>query len=131
MPFNPGGTLNVNSANAAQQFAPAPGSPPPMPSLSGQAVLQIIDGNDRGKQYPISPGAPCTIGRAPTCVCSLNDPGVSGHHATVGFDGPHLVVADAGSRNGVFLNNQKVQKHPVRNGDLIVIGSTRMMVRVA
>lgn len=127
--FDPGGTLNVNSARAAQQYAAPPPTPAPLPP-TGAAVVQIIDGNDKGKQFQITPAAKFTIGRAPTCTCTLNDPGVSGFHASLSFENGGLVVEDTGSRNGVFLNNQKVQRHPVKSGDLIVIGSTRLMVSV-
>jgi pSer/pThr/pTyr-binding forkhead associated (FHA) protein len=47
------------------------------------------------------------------------------------FEGPTLVVMDMGSRNGVFVNNGKIpQRQVVKAGDLIVIGSTRMLVNV-
>ncbi|MDC3378834.1 FHA domain-containing serine/threonine-protein kinase [Planctomycetota bacterium] len=133
MAFNPGGTLNVNSANAAQQYgqpataAPAAGAPP---APAGTAVLKVIDGSCAGRHYQVLPNGPCTIGRAPNCVAVINDPGVSGQHASVGFDGRSYFVQDLGSRNGVFVNNQKVTRHPLASGDLLVIGSTRIMVGV-
>jgi pSer/pThr/pTyr-binding forkhead associated (FHA) protein len=128
--FAPGGTMNINSANAAQQFAPgAAVAAPPRPP-AGTAALQIIDGPDKGKAFQVTRAAPFTIGRAPTCSVALSDPGVSGHHAQVAFEGPALVVSDTGSRNGVFVNNQKIQRHQLSTGDLIVIGSTRLLVTV-
>jgi predicted component of type VI protein secretion system len=130
--FAPGGTLNVNSANAAHQFSPAAApavAAAPRPP-AGSASLQIIDGADKGRTYQVTRAGACTIGRAPTCTITLNDPGVSGNHAQVVFEGPGLIVQDTGSRNGVFVNNQKVQKQPLSSGDLIVIGSTRMLVTV-
>ncbi len=127
MPFDPGGTMNVNSAQAAQQYAPPPAYPAAV-AAPGVAVLQVIDGNDKGRQFQITSAAKFTIGRAPACGLTLNDPGVSGNHAALHFENGALVVEDTGSRNGVFLNNQKIHKHPLKSGDLIVIGSTRMMV---
>jgi tRNA A-37 threonylcarbamoyl transferase component Bud32 len=130
--FAPGGTLNVNSANAAQNY-PAQGAAPPAPPRppAGTAVLQVIDGPDKGRQYQITRQVPLTIGRAPTCGATLNDPGVSGTHAQVIFEGQALVVMDMGSRNGVFVNNAKInQRQVVTTGDLVVIGSTRMSVSV-
>ncbi|MGE0711385.1 MAG: protein kinase [Planctomycetota bacterium] len=120
------GTLNVDSPGAAQAYG-APPTPAPVQS-AGNALLQVIDGQDKGLQGPITPGNPCTIGRAPTCTITLTDPGVSGMHASVGFEGPTLVLTDTGSRNGVFVNNQKVARQPLKAGDLIVIGSTRLLV---
>ena len=37
---------------------------------------------------------------------------------------------DTNSRNGVFVNNQKITKQPLSTGDLIVIGSTRLLVNL-
>ncbi|MBX3471036.1 MAG: protein kinase [Planctomycetes bacterium] len=126
--FAPGNTLNVNSPQAVQHASVA-APPAPRPPV-GTAVLQVIDGADKGRTYQITRAAPFTIGRAPTCSVSLNDPGVSGQHAQIAFEGPSLVVQDTGSRNGVFVNNQKIQRHQLTAGDLIVIGSTRMLVTV-
>lgn len=128
-PFNPGGTLNINTAQTAQQTYTAP-APQPIPT-GASALLQVIDGNDKGRQVPVPTQGVVSIGRAPTCTVPLNDPGVSGHHASIGFEGPQLIVSDAGSRNGVFLNNQKVTRHPLKSGDLVVIGSTRILINLA
>ena len=128
--FNPGGTLNINSANAAQQAYAAPQPPKSALPQGASAMLQVIDGNDKGKQVAVPQQGSVSIGRAPTCTIPLSDPGVSGHHASIGFEGPQLIVFDAGSRNGVFLNNQKVTKHPLKSGDLVVIGSTRILINM-
>ena len=93
-------------------------------------TLQVIDGNDKGKHYPLQPGTVFKIGRAPTCGATLNDPGVSGEHAAINWSNGQPYVEDTGSRNGVFVNNQKVQKHALSPGDLIVIGSTRMLLNM-
>jgi pSer/pThr/pTyr-binding forkhead associated (FHA) protein len=123
--FNPGGTLNVNSKNAAQGF----GSPANIPAAADSTpVLQVIDGNDKGKQFSLGQHPRITIGRAPSCVLTLNDPGVSGQHASIFLHGAQAYVEDTGSRNGVFVNNQKITRHALGAGDLIVIGSTRMVV---
>ncbi|RMG18421.1 MAG: FHA domain-containing protein [Planctomycetota bacterium] len=123
-PFNPGGTLNINSQQ--QQF------PSPVPSASapaGSPSLQVIDGNDKGLRVELSLGTPVTIGRAPSCGLTLNDPGVSGTHAAVVWGNDRQIyVEDRGSRNGVFVNNQKVQRQTLKGGDLIVVGSTRLLV---
>ena len=122
--YAPGSTLNVNP-QAANLPAAMPSAPP---RPAGTAVLQVIDGADKGRTYQLTRAAPFTIGRAPTCSATLNDPGVSGVHAQIAFEGAALVLQDAGSRNGVFVNNQKVQRQQLGPGDLIVIGSTRMLV---
>jgi pSer/pThr/pTyr-binding forkhead associated (FHA) protein len=64
------------------------------------------------------------IGRTSDCQLSLDDPLVSRRHAvlTVELDG--VFIDDLESRNGVFLNGQRVeQRARVADGDAIRIGS--------
>lgn len=121
-----GGTLNVDSPGAAQHYAPPPAVA--QPAAAGQALVQVIDGNDKGLQATVTATTPVTLGRAPACSITLNDPGVSGQHASIGFEAATLVVTDTGSRNGVFVNNQKITRQQLSSGDLIVVGSTRLLV---
>ena len=128
MAFDPGGTLNVNSAHAAQSL-PMPQMPQAAVAQRGGVAVSIVDGNEKGRMFQLSPGR-FTIGRAPDCGCTLSDPGVSGHHAAIVLENGALFVEDTGSRNGVFVNNQRIQRQPLSSGDLVVIGSTRMLVTV-
>ena len=116
----------MNSPGAAQQYAPPVAQP--QPTAAGQALVQVIDGNDKGLQATVTPTSPVTLGRAPACSITLNDPGVSGQHASISFEATTLVVTDTGSRNGVFVNNQKISRQQLASGDLIVVGSTRLLV---
>lgn len=127
----PGGTLNVNSAPVAEQ--PPPPTPVPAQVPAGASgSLKVVDGSDKGQLWTFDRTSPVTIGRAPTCVATLNDPGVSGQHAQVIFDGAGFSVEDTHSRNGVWVNNQKVAgRQSLKTGDLIVIGSTRMLVTLS
>jgi hypothetical protein len=125
----PGGTLNVNSAQAAQGLGAVATLAAPAPA--GKATLKVTDGADRGKVYTVGPGAPCMLGRAPDCQAVLADAGISGHHAQVRLEGGALLVEDMGSRNGVYVNNVKVKQQQLKSGDLIVIGSTRLVVSLA
>jgi len=67
---------------------------------------------------------PLRIGRLPDCLISLSDPQVSRHHAEVrpGHDGYEVV--DLGSTNGTLVNGVVVKEHPLRDGDVILVGAT-------
>lgn len=67
------------------------------------------------------------IGRAPDCNLPLNEPLASRRHAELVFERECYVLSDLGSRNGTFVNGNKITTRcELRDGDEIEIGSTRM-----
>lgn len=66
-----------------------------------------------------------TIGRDPECSIILPDSSVSGSHAVVRVLRGAWVVADNGSTNGTFVNNQAVDGNGVwlRGGERITVGA--------
>lgn len=61
-----------------------------------------------------------TIGRSPDCVISIPVRWISRLHAVLRRQGGQFVLADSGSKNGVFVNGQRVIKpRPLTDGDLI------------
>jgi diguanylate cyclase (GGDEF)-like protein len=68
------------------------------------------------------PLEPCRIGRAPDAELFLSDDGVSRKHALLVPDGSTYVIVDAGSANGTFVGGQQIQRHTLRDGDVIQIG---------
>ncbi|MBN1443673.1 MAG: SpoIIE family protein phosphatase [Planctomycetes bacterium] len=72
---------------------------------------------------------PFTIGRSPASHLLLDDPLVSRHHAVIENADDGLTVTDLGSRNGVFLNGDRIRgERRIRPGDALQIGSTRLVV---
>jgi pSer/pThr/pTyr-binding forkhead associated (FHA) protein len=68
-----------------------------------------------------------TIGRGDAVDVSLAwDPSVSSVHAEATRLGAHWLVADEGiSRNGTFVNNERVNgRHRLRDGDVVRVGQT-------
>lgn len=63
-----------------------------------------------------------TIGRLPDNVLQIDNLAVSGHHAKIYWDQDHYVVEDLGSLNGTYVNNQRVGKAALNNGDQVTIG---------
>lgn len=70
------------------------------------------------------------IGRSEEGEIFLNDPSVSRTHAVVDVTGEHAVVRDLGSTNGTFLNGRRVEAGPLRDGDELRFGNTRMRFEV-
>lgn len=63
-----------------------------------------------------------TIGRKPDNDLVIDNPAVSGHHAWIFEDQGNYFIEDLGSINGTFVNDEKVQKHQLKNTDRVVIG---------
>jgi len=70
---------------------------------------------------------PFTIGRSSDNHLVLTDRMVSGHHAVIRKTEEGYLIEDLQSRNGLFVNNRKVQNHLlVPNKDTIQMGDTRL-----
>jgi pSer/pThr/pTyr-binding forkhead associated (FHA) protein len=66
------------------------------------------------------------IGRQSTNDIPLPDRTVSKRHAVVGRVRGQAVVKDLGSRNGTFVNGQKVEKAILASGDRLKVGSVTL-----
>lgn len=62
------------------------------------------------------------VGRKPGCDIFLDNLAVSGEHANIFTIGEDSFIQDMNSTNGTFINNKRVTKHHLRNGDTITIG---------
>jgi len=63
------------------------------------------------------------IGRQPGSDILLDNLAVSGTHASIFTVGEDSFIQDFNSTNGTFINNKRVTKHHLRNGDMVMIGS--------
>jgi DNA-binding winged helix-turn-helix (wHTH) protein len=61
----------------------------------------------------------------------LGTPDASRHHARIDVEGSQISIEDLASKNGTFVNGERIQKRtPLRDGDQIVFGRTRAVVRM-
>ena len=63
------------------------------------------------------------IGRDPDCDIEVADDFISRHHATIMVAGGGVSVVDEGSRNGTFVNDERIQQRRVSAGDHIRVGN--------
>nr|MBP8300735.1 FHA domain-containing protein [Planctomycetota bacterium] len=68
--------------------------------------------------------SPFRIGRAPESELHVPDGHVSKQHAEIVREGPAFVLIDTGSRAGVMVNGQPVQRHSLTSGDTIELGAS-------
>ena len=72
------------------------------------------------------PGSVCVLGRDPACDVVLNDSKCSRRHAVVEEDREGLVVRDAGSANGIYLNGRRVEEASLKPGDTLRLGDVQV-----
>lgn len=99
-----------------------PNEPQAQPGEKSPHLL-VLSGNSMGRSFRLS-GSSCVIGRSADCDFPLDDEGISRHHAKVVLlpEGVAL-VKDLGSTNGTFVNERKIEAHPLDDGDRIRLGS--------
>lgn len=84
-------------------------------------MLVALDGPLAGRRFPITADA-LRLGREPGNEVHIDDSNVSRQHARVLLHNGAIWVQDAGSRNGVFVNGQRVADHKqVKVGDKLMV----------
>jgi diguanylate cyclase (GGDEF)-like protein len=65
------------------------------------------------------------LGRSAACQVEIADDFASREHAEIAWDRDYggYVLRDLGSRNGTFVNDQRVEEHLLRPGEQIRVGS--------
>lgn len=76
-----------------------------------------------GREWTITPEG-LRLGREAENEVHIDDPAVSRQHARVLLHNGSVWVQDAGSRNGVFVNGERVaDSKQVKPGDRVVVGT--------
>jgi FHA domain len=79
------------------------------------------------KEVPLGT-RPVTIGRAPDNDIPIDNLAVSNYHARVYVEASSLVIEDLNSLNGTFLNDIRVERAMLKDGDTILIGKHQILV---
>jgi predicted component of type VI protein secretion system len=91
----------------------------------GHPVLQFTDERGRVREHVLDSTARVVIGRSPNATIPvLDDSSVSRLHAALEWMDTHWTVVDDGlSRNGTFVNGQRITgRRPLHPGDTIRVG---------
>src|SRR5258708_10415823 len=87
--------------------------------------LTLMFDNKIMKEVPVG-GRPITIGRSPDNDIPVDNLAVSNHHAKVYFEAGRMVVEDLDSLNGTFVNDLRVERATLHDGDNIHIGKHKI-----
>jgi pSer/pThr/pTyr-binding forkhead associated (FHA) protein len=90
----------------------------------------VTAGPAAGQTYAVEAGG-AVLGRARENGVAIQDEHLSRHHAQIAFQDGAFWLADLGSRNGTFVNRQRLTSpRQLRSGDEITFGETRLAVNV-
>ncbi len=86
--------------------------------------LIITSGEDAGKEVVL--GDTQIIGRLPSTAIPIKDAGSSRQNTRVYRSQGGYVVIDLNSKNGTFVNEERVERADLNDGDVIRIGTTAL-----
>jgi two-component system cell cycle response regulator len=89
-------------------------------------ALQVVKGPRAGEVLPLE-HSHAVLGRGIEADIRIEDPSLSRMHARFDRDGDTLAVTDLESRNGTFVEGQRIhERHRLKSGELITVGSVVM-----
>jgi hypothetical protein len=92
----------------------------------GVGILVMRSGADAGLRVTLD--KPITrAGRHPASEIFLDDITVSRRHVEIERLGSSYTAVDVGSLNGTYLNRERIDRAPLRNGDELQIGKFRLV----
>jgi len=89
----------------------------------------IINPTSSSRRDLALPRSLLSIGRDPSNDLVLPDAMVSRRHAVIEFRGSQYVLRDCNSSNGSLVNGDRVTERGLRDGDLVAIGTARLLFR--
>jgi pSer/pThr/pTyr-binding forkhead associated (FHA) protein len=89
-------------------------------------VLIVRAGAQAGARFPLD-SLVTGLGRHPDSEISLDDITVSRRHAEIERTAQGYIVSDAGSLNGTYVNQERIDKMVLRHGDELQIGKFRLV----
>ncbi len=116
-----GGAAVTGAAGASVAANMASSRPQPQQQAPARPLAQLVD-IVSGETHQVN-AAQCVIGRERALAnVALRDPNVSRQHAQLTFTGSDWSIEDLNSTNGTFVNNRRITRCPLRNGDMLTFG---------
>ena len=114
-----------------QSFAPIEPEPEEELPLTEEsygetAILLVKKGPNFGEKFYLTKEE-IMLGRDPTSDIFLNDITVSRKHAKISMEGSNFIIADIGSLNGTYINQERVERATLKAGDELQIGKFKLL----
>jgi hypothetical protein len=98
-------------------------------TLRENPVLVITKGAGVGQSFPVRLESVTSLGRAKLNDVVLADVAVSSQHSRIRPEEGRFVLHDLRSTNGTFVNERRVSRYALNEGDTIKIGETLLQFR--
>jgi len=115
--------------------------------MSGKVILHVKNGIGPDRELVFQNRALCTVGRSKDCFLKIPQLEISRRHCLLDIDPPHIRIRDLGSRNGTFLNGDRIGRrdegqsptealaldmpaHDLKEGDEVGIGRALISVSI-
>ena len=89
--------------------------------------LSLMFENKLVREVPVG-SRPVTIGRAPDNDLSVDNLAVSNYHAKIYYEAGRMVIEDLDSLNGTFVNDLRVERATLHDGDKVHVGKHTIKV---
>jgi len=99
-------------------------APPPEPEPEPER--EVISLTVAGRQHAITEER-VVLGRSRDAGLRISDVNISRKHAEIRQEGDTFWVVDLGSTNGTLVNGKRIDRHRLRDGDRITLGSTEIV----
>lgn len=92
--------------------------------------LRIKNGPRKGEIIQLG-NETVTLGREPNCTIQIRDQGVSRNHSEIFRIDEMYFIQDNLSKNGTFVNDAKIDKYLLKEGDIVLVGQTMLVFESA
>jgi hypothetical protein len=97
--------------------------------LAAHAVLAFTRGPRTGELFELPTATATSLGRGPENDIVVSDSAVSGQHCRIQPEGGRFVLHDLQSTNGTFVNERRIGRQLLSEGDVIRLGDTWIEIR--
>jgi hypothetical protein len=122
------------TATASGPAQPPNGNEPTWVGIPGKASdvaeLKVMSGPSSGRTIRLARGTSLVFGRSPDVDIVIPDMRLSRRHFSVSHSRGGVEVRDLESSNGTTLNGRVMKQSPLKTGDAIEAGATKIVVQV-
>jgi serine/threonine-protein kinase len=98
-----------------------------------RVTLEVTHGPEAGKTFAYNDADTFLVGRTAKAHLRFDrqaDRLISRTHFLMEIRPPRCIITDLASKNGTFVNDQRIKAADLKNGDIVRVGKTRILVRI-